>query len=103
VIIEIAHSQKGAILNTLAEEYILGSDLEIRVVVGVDIEYSKNKRATFSVWRAKLQDPDNEVWAVEPTVADRVRLAESTAFLRLTWRRYSDMTMVGRTAKQISG
>jgi hypothetical protein len=103
VIIEIAHSQKGAILNTLAEEYILGSDLEIRVVVGVDIEYSKNKRATFSVWRAKMQDPDNEVWAVEPTVANRVRLAESTAFLRLTWRRYSDTTMVSRTAKQISG
>ena len=53
VIIEVAHSQKGGVLRTLAEEYILGSDLEIRVVVGVDIEYSNNKRSTFSVWRGE--------------------------------------------------
>lgn len=54
VIIEVAHSQKGGKLRTLADEYILGSDLEIRVVVGVDIEYSRNKRATFSIWRARM-------------------------------------------------
>jgi hypothetical protein len=40
VIIEVAYSQKGGKLGTLAEEYILGSDLEIGVVVGVDVEYS---------------------------------------------------------------
>jgi hypothetical protein len=74
VIIEVAHSQKGGTLRTLAEEYILGSDLEIRVVVGVDIEYSKSKRATLSVWRAELQGPDRDkVWVVEPTVANQVR------------------------------
>ncbi|RMZ82805.1 hypothetical protein DV736_g6632, partial [Chaetothyriales sp. CBS 134916] len=73
VVIEVAHSQKGEKLRTLAEEYILGSDLEIGVVVGVDIEYSKSKRATFSVWRARLQGPeDDRAWVVEPTVANQI-------------------------------
>ena len=77
VIIEVAHSQKGGKLRTLAEDYILGSDLEIGVVVGVDVEYSKNKRATFSVWRAGLQGSDDDkVWVVEPTVANQVILAD---------------------------
>ena len=47
MVIEVAHSQGGRKLRTLAEEYILGSDLEIRVAVGVDIEYSKSRRITF--------------------------------------------------------
>ena len=73
MIIEIAHSQKGAKLQRLAEEYILGSDLEIQVVVGVDIEYSKSKRATFSVWKARAQGPDNDkVWVVAPVVDNQV-------------------------------
>ncbi|KAK5023383.1 hypothetical protein LTS07_009258 [Exophiala sideris] len=77
VIIEVAHSQQGAVLRTLAEDYILGSDLDIRVVVGIDIEYSKNQRATFAVWRAQAQGPDDgKVWVVESTVADQVSLAD---------------------------
>jgi hypothetical protein len=84
VIIEVAHSQKGGKLRTLAEEYILGSDLEIRVVVGVNIEYSKSKRATFSVWRAGLQGlEDDRVWVVEPTAENQVSLAESAALRKL--------------------
>ena len=55
-------------MRTLAEEYILGSELEICVVVGVDIEYSKSERATFSIWRARIQGPDDDkVWVVEST------------------------------------
>jgi hypothetical protein len=85
VIIEVAHSQNGRVLGILAEEYIFGCDLEIRVVVGVDIEYSKNKRATFSVWRAEEQGSDDDkFWVVEPTVANQVSLAESTAMRKLT-------------------
>ena len=79
VIIEVAHSQSGRRLRTLAEEYILGSDLAIRVVVGLDIEYSKSKRAAFSVWRAGLQGPEGDkAWVVDPTAADQVNLVEST-------------------------
>jgi len=80
VIIEVAHSQRGGKLRLLADEYILGSDLEIRVVVGVDIEYSRSKRATFSIWRARMQGPDDDkVWVVESTVANQVIWAESIA------------------------
>jgi hypothetical protein len=85
VIIEVAHSQKGGKPRTLADEYILGSDLEIGVVVGVDIEYSKSKRATLSVRWAGLQGPDDDKgWVVEPTVANQVSLAEFTALRKLT-------------------
>ncbi|RMZ84678.1 hypothetical protein DV737_g894, partial [Chaetothyriales sp. CBS 132003] len=69
VIIEVAHSQRGVKLSLLAEEYILGSRLVIGVVVGVDIEYRKSKRATFSIWRAELQGPDDDqAWVVEPAI-----------------------------------
>lgn len=85
VIIEVAHSQKGGKLRTLAEEYILGSDLEIGVVVGVDIGYGRGRGATFSVWRAGLWGPDDDgAWVVEPTVANQVSLADSTALRKLT-------------------
>jgi hypothetical protein len=80
VIFEVAHSQTGGKLRTLAEEYIFGSDLEVRVVVGFDIEYNKSKRASFSIWRASVQSPDgDEVWVVKPTVANQVILTEPIA------------------------
>lgn len=72
VIVEVAHSQNGKALERLAEEYLLGSRVGIRVMVGVDIEYSKNQRATFSIWRPKQQD--DKVWVAEPTVADQASL-----------------------------
>ncbi|KAJ9644796.1 hypothetical protein H2204_001258 [Knufia peltigerae] len=70
VVIEVAYAQRGCTLRALAEDYIFGSLLKIRVVVGFDISYRK-KRATFSVWRP-VQNPDNKVWTVEATVANRV-------------------------------
>ena len=88
MISEVAHSQKGRVLRTLVEEYIFGSDLEIRVVVGIDIEYTKKKKATFSVWRAEEQGSDDDkFWLVESTVANQVCLAESTAMRKLTYHR----------------
>ncbi|KAL6240618.1 hypothetical protein RBB50_012445 [Rhinocladiella similis] len=73
VIIEVAHSQNGRTLGHLAEEYILGSDLVIRVVVGVDIEYCKSKRAVFSVWRAEEQSFGTEkYWVVQSVVTNQV-------------------------------
>ncbi|KAJ4612612.1 hypothetical protein HRR86_008738 [Exophiala dermatitidis] len=77
VIIEVAHSQNGRILRNLAEEYIFGNDLVIRVVVGVDIEYSKNKRAVFSVWRAKEQSSGaDKFWVVESTVTNQISVPQ---------------------------
>lgn len=84
VIIEVAHSQNGRILRNLAEEYIFGNDLVIRVVVGVDIEYSKNKRAVFSVWRAKEQSSGaDKFWVVESTVTNQISLAESSVWQKI--------------------
>ena len=86
-------------MRTLAEEYLLGSDLAIRVVVGVDIEYSKSKRAAFSVWRAELQGPEGDkAWVVEPTIADQVKLVQSIALRNLTQHRY----FVTMTASRIA-
>ena len=51
VVIEVSYSQKRKDLPRLADAYILGSDADIRVVVGLDIEYRGTKKATMSVWR----------------------------------------------------
>lgn len=57
VIIEVAYSQKKTQLGRLAENYILDSDANIRVVVGLDIAYGKETRkATLSIWRPRVFD-----------------------------------------------
>jgi len=55
VVIEISHSQKREMLSHLADDYILGSDGKIRVVICLDIEYRGSKKATLSVWRARIE------------------------------------------------
>jgi hypothetical protein len=54
VIIEVSFSQKKKMLKDLAEDYIFGSDGNVRVVVGLDIEYRQSKMATLSVWRPQF-------------------------------------------------
>ena len=74
----------GKELRDLAEDYILGSNLRIRGMVGFDIEYKKSKRATFSVWRPSVQSTDGEdIWVVEPTITDQAALTESTRLRQL--------------------
>ncbi|ELR06578.1 hypothetical protein VC83_06264 [Pseudogymnoascus destructans] len=58
VVIEVSYSQKRKDLARLADDYILGSDSDIRAVVGLDIEYSANKEATLSVWRPNIETND---------------------------------------------
>ncbi|TVY53879.1 hypothetical protein LSUE1_G008847 [Lachnellula suecica] len=38
-------------LLRLADTYILGSNADIHVIVGIDVEYKGNKKAFVSVWR----------------------------------------------------
>ncbi|KIW39447.1 hypothetical protein, variant 3 [Exophiala oligosperma] len=64
--IEVANSQKVIDLRRIAQDYTLGSDIKIRVVIGIDLEYKKHKRTTLTVWRA-----NDEAWAVEPTILDQ--------------------------------
>jgi len=54
IVIEVSYSQKRKDLERLADDYILGSDSNIRVVVGLDIEYKSSKKATLSVWRPNV-------------------------------------------------
>lgn len=54
VVIEVSYSQKRNDLERLADDYILGSDSDIRVVVGLDVNYKMNKKATLSVWRPSI-------------------------------------------------
>ncbi|PBP24950.1 hypothetical protein BUE80_DR004109 [Diplocarpon rosae] len=64
VVIEVSDSQKRKDLGRLADDYILGSDGDIRVVVGVDIGCRDSKKATLSVWRPKIitnQAGENEL------------------------------------------
>jgi deoxyinosine 3'endonuclease (endonuclease V) len=50
----MSYAQKRKNLDRLTDNYILGSDGNIRVVVGLDIEYKTSKKATLSVWRPNI-------------------------------------------------
>ena len=55
VIIEVAYSRKRKRLGRLADDYLLDSEANVRVVVGLDIEYGKKgSRKATSVWRTHL-------------------------------------------------
>jgi hypothetical protein len=59
----VSFSQKEKELKDLAEDYILGSDGNIRVVIGLDIEYKQSKKATISVWRPQyVEHRDGRTW-----------------------------------------
>lgn len=58
VVIEVSYSQKAKSLSWLAENYILDSEANTRVVVGLDIEYLGSKKATMSVWRPQIINSD---------------------------------------------
>jgi hypothetical protein len=65
-ILEVSHSQRRQDLPLLADEYILGSHGRTQVVIGIDIEYRKNKgkEARVTVWRPRFFMEDGEL-AVE--------------------------------------
>jgi hypothetical protein len=50
VVIEVSYSQKTKALPHLANNYILETNGNVRVVVGLDLDY-KTKKATVSIWR----------------------------------------------------
>ncbi|KAF1841541.1 uncharacterized protein K460DRAFT_388461 [Cucurbitaria berberidis CBS 394.84] len=76
VIIEVAYSQQQGRLGQLSENYILDSDANIRVVVGLDIAYGKESRkATLSIWRSQLFDTTDgpELRAVDVVMDEAFR------------------------------
>jgi hypothetical protein len=63
VVIEVSYSQKQSALSYLADDYILGSDGEIRLVIGLDIAYDSNK-ASLLLWRPSV-NKDEELYAMQ--------------------------------------
>ena len=84
LVIEVAWSQRRLDLPDLANRYILGSNGEIRTVIGVnlnDIYKAQIKGAkatptyapaTFSVWQAERDDPASQRVTVRTSVQDQV-------------------------------
>jgi hypothetical protein len=74
VILELSYSQKKNDLSRLAHEYILGSDADIRVVIGIDVEYKGSKKASVSIWRPHIEvnDAGERELCVVQTVTDHV-------------------------------
>lgn len=62
VVIETLYSQRQKDLTRLVDEYVFGSDENIAMVFGLDIEYGiGSKKASLSIWRSRLMpDPEKE-------------------------------------------
>lgn len=111
IVLEVSYSQKRKDLARLADEYILGSDGNIPVVVGLDIEYS-GKEATLSIWRPQflVNDAGEEELQAEQTVINQVWTSTSSLFvsthsLKLDvprWRRRSESRSKRRVASAAS-
>ncbi|KAL9119288.1 MAG: hypothetical protein Q9187_004157 [Circinaria calcarea] len=66
VIFETSYSQDKKNLKRLAKTYILGSNGDIRVVVGIDMEYPDISSASVSLWQVKYtKEPDTTMRTVE--------------------------------------
>ena len=50
IVIEVLYTQKRKDLAIIAKDYILGSNGDICVVIGLDVEYYSSKKATLLVW-----------------------------------------------------
>jgi hypothetical protein len=61
-------------LSRLADEYILGSDADIRVVIGIDVEYKGSKKASVSIWlpHIRVDAVGEKELSVVQTVTDKV-------------------------------
>lgn len=54
VVMEVSYSQKQKDMPYIAEDYILGSDGDIRRVICLDIGYSHSEKATLSAWEPRV-------------------------------------------------
>ncbi|PBP26977.1 hypothetical protein BUE80_DR002082 [Diplocarpon rosae] len=73
VVIEVSYSQKRKALPYLADDYILDSDANIRVVIGIDVKYKGSKKSTLSVWRPEIvtNDAGEQELIIVQTIADQ--------------------------------
>jgi hypothetical protein len=60
VVVEISYAQKGSDLRKLAWDYIMHSNGNIKVVIGIDINYGDTKESTLSLWRSSYIKEEGE-------------------------------------------
>ncbi|KAF5025158.1 hypothetical protein F66182_2734 [Fusarium sp. NRRL 66182] len=58
IIVEVSYSQDGKALRRLAQEYILYSDGEVKLVIGIDLNY-RNEPSTVSLWRPEFTEVED--------------------------------------------
>ena len=97
VVIEVSYSQKKKDLKELARDYIFHSQANVRLVVGIDIDYRRTKVGVVSVWRAERSYlPDGRLHlAARRVVTNQVSLLLYPIFVNLS---YTEMTCDNPTA-----
>jgi hypothetical protein len=85
LVIETSFSQKRKDLERLAEDYILGSCGNVRMVVGLDIEYRASRMATVSVWVPEegVEEDGTPYLGVKNIVESEVSSAEEYYYVNI--------------------
>lgn len=58
IVVEVSYSQDGKDLRRLAQDYILYSNGDIKLVIGIDLSY-RGKPSTVSLWRPKFTESED--------------------------------------------
>lgn len=79
VVVEIAYSQNkkdsGKDLAKLADHYIVESSGNIKMVIGIAVDYRVTKKATISIWCPRYgTDQEGEYLSTEQIVVSEVRI-----------------------------
>lgn len=76
VVVEISYAQKGKDLKKLAWDYIMHSNGNIRIVIGIDVGYGDTKTSTLSLWRASCireEGEDLDILEMKQEIKNQVR------------------------------
>lgn len=86
VVLEVANTQKAKSLEQIADDYIVGSEGHVRVLVAVKFNYARSKKATLSVWKSVVAQNADGAWehSCENTMREAVRPSQHRSALLLT-------------------
>lgn len=62
VVLEVANTQKAKFLDQIADDYIVGSEGHVRVVVAIMFNYGSSEKATLSIWRSTVAQNAEGQW-----------------------------------------
>ncbi|MCJ1281277.1 hypothetical protein MMC26_000595 [Xylographa opegraphella] len=82
LVIEIAYSQRRKNLSKLADQYIVESSGQIRIVIGIQLDYKESKIAIVSVWCPIYRADDRGRFLdSEEILSEEFRKADGTGVL----------------------